>query len=95
MIETSPTSAELLLGIWSHLSPRRRIQLCLLFIVMFTSAGAELISLGTVLPFLAVLSDPALLWNQVLVRSLAVNVGFTQPNQLLLRLLSYLRLLQY
>jgi ATP-binding cassette, subfamily B, bacterial PglK len=46
----------LLLGIWGHLSRRRRIQLGLLLVVMLASGGAELVSLGAVLPFLAVLS---------------------------------------
>ena len=46
----------LLLGIWGHLSRRRRIQLGLLLVVMLASGGAELVSLGAVLQFLAVLS---------------------------------------
>ena len=39
---------------------RRRIQLGMLLIVMFASGAAELLSLGAVLPFLMVLSDPEL-----------------------------------
>ena len=34
---------------------------------MLASGGAELVSLGAVLPFLAVLSDPERLWQQPLV----------------------------
>ena len=47
----------LLLGIWTHLSHRRRVQLGLLLIMMLASGVAELVSLGAVLPFLAVLSN--------------------------------------
>lgn len=51
---------------------------------MLASGGAELVSLGAVLPFLAVLSDPQSLWQQPLVQALASRVGFTAANQLLL-----------
>ena len=53
----------LLLGIWGHLSSHRRIQIALLLIVMAASGLAELVSLGAVLPFLAVLSNPVRLWQ--------------------------------
>jgi len=42
------------------------------------------VSMGAVLPFLAVLSDPERLWQQPLVQALAGLVGFTQASQLLL-----------
>jgi ATP-binding cassette, subfamily B, bacterial PglK len=74
----------LLLGIWSHLSRRRRIQLGLLLVVMMASGGAELLSLGVVLPFLAALSDPERLWQQPLVHALAGLVGITAAGQMLL-----------
>lgn len=80
----SPSTRTLLHGIWGHLSRRRCIQLGLLLVVMLASGGAELVSLGTVLPFLAVLSDPERLWRQPLVQALSARVGFTTASQLLL-----------
>lgn len=74
----------LLLGIWGHLSRRRRIQLSLLLMVMFASGGAELLSLGAVLPFLSVLSYPERFWQQSLVQELAGWMGFTEARDLLL-----------
>lgn len=74
----------LLLGIWAHLSHRRRIQLGLLLLVMLASGGAELLSLGAVLPFLAVLSDPDRLSQQPLLQFLASRMGFSQAGELLL-----------
>ena len=74
----------LLLGIWTHLSHRRRVQLGLLLIMMLASGVAELVSLGAVLPFLAVLSNPERLWQQPLVQLLATQFGFTQAGDLLL-----------
>ena len=81
---TNQSTRTLLLGIWGHLSRRRRIQLGLLLVVMLASGGAELVSLGAVLPFLAVLSDPERLWQQPLVQALAGRVGFTEASELLL-----------
>jgi ABC-type multidrug transport system fused ATPase/permease subunit len=81
---TTTSTLTLLLGIWSHLSARRRVQLGLLLIIMFSSSAAELVSLGAVIPFLAVLSDPAPLWQNPLTRSLITRLGFTQTSHLLL-----------
>ncbi len=52
--------------------------------VMLASGVAELVSLGAVLPFLAVLTNPQQLWQQPLFQSLAARAGFTQASQLLL-----------
>ena len=80
-----PTSTRiLLLGIWGHLSNRRHLQLGLLLVVMLVSGGAELVALGSVLPFLAVLSNPEPLWQQPIVQDLSLRLGLTSSNQLLL-----------
>jgi ATP-binding cassette subfamily B protein len=71
-------------GIWGHLNRRRRLQLACLLLVMLASGGAELVSLGAVLPFLAVLSDPERLWQQPLIQAQAARVGFTEARDLLL-----------
>lgn len=82
--DTPQSITTLVLGIWGFLSRRRRIQLAVLLAVMLASGGAELISLGAVLPFLVVLSDPDRIWQQPLLRELAIRVGFTEATQLLL-----------
>ena len=82
--ERIPSTRTLLLGIWTHISRRRRIQLVLLLVVILASGVAELVSLGAVLPFLVVLSDPEQLWQQPVVQALAARVGFTQASELLL-----------
>lgn len=82
--DSSLSTRTLFQGIWGHLSRRRRLQLGLLLVVMLLSGVAEVVSLGAVLPFLAVLSDPQQLWKQPLVQDLAVRIGFTQVSELLL-----------
>ena len=82
----SESSRALLQGLWEHMSPRRQIQFGLLLLVMFVCGGAELVSLGAVLPFLTFLSDPEQMWQQPLVQVLASRVGFKQPTEILLPL---------
>lgn len=82
--ESVPSTRKLLLGIWGHLSRRHRLQLGFLLVLMLATGVAELLSLGAVLPFLAVLSDPQRLWQQPLVQQLSIKFGFTTANQLLL-----------
>ena len=82
--KTRSSTFNLLQGIWAHLNGLRRIQVRLLFVVMLASGAAELVSLGSVLPFLAVLSDPELLWQQPIVRNLAASHGLVEPSKLLL-----------
>ncbi len=85
MVSNSPPSTlSLLRRIWVHLSRRRRLQLAALLLVMLASGLAELVSLGAVLPFLAVLTNPQQLWQQPLIQSLALRVGYSQPQQLVL-----------
>ena len=76
------STLNLLFSIWRYLHLRRKIQFALLLVVMLTSGLAELISLGAVLPFLAVLSSPDQLWQQPWIQSLALSSGLTQSQQL-------------
>ncbi len=76
------STLSLLRRIWGHLSRRRRLQLAVLLLVMLASALAELVSLGAVLPFLAVLSNPQQLWQQPLIQALALGFRYSQPQQL-------------
>ena len=78
------STRSLLLGIWGNIGRRRRIQLALLLLVMIVSGIAELVSLGAVLPFLAVLSDPEQLWQHPLVQNLGMKVGINKSNDLIL-----------
>lgn len=84
VVDPSPSTNKLLRRIWAHLSRRRRLQLAALLLVMLASGLAELVSLGAVLPFLGVLTNPLKLWQQPLIHALALRVGYSQPLQLVL-----------
>lgn len=82
----SLSARSLLLRIWFQLRVRRRVQLAFLFLIMLVGGGLEIISLGAVLPFLTLLSNPNLLWQQSIIRKFATSVGLTQPQQLIIPL---------
>ena len=75
---------QLLLGLWSHVSQRRRRQLFALLLLMLASGVAEMFSLAAVLPFLAVLTSPEELWQVPVVQVFAAAVGISEARGLLL-----------
>ena len=77
------STRELLLGIAGHLTARRKGQLVFLSLVTLASAAAELLSLGSVLPFLAVLTEPEQLWKAVWMQQLASKLGWSSASELL------------
>lgn len=77
---------KLLRHLWRHLSGRRQLQfLALLGLVLF-SAFTEVLSLGAVLPFLAVLTAPERVFAYPLVANTAQAWGITSADQLVLPL---------
>lgn len=52
------TLMQLVQGFWGHLTGRRKQQLAILLILMILASFAEVLSLGAVLPFLGVLTQP-------------------------------------
>lgn len=70
--------------LWGHIQRRRRVQLALLVALMLLSSFAELLTIASLVPFLVALSDPAGLWRQPWVRSVAEIFGFNGPQQLIL-----------
>jgi ATP-binding cassette, subfamily B, bacterial PglK len=76
----------LIKDLWCHLSKHRQNQFILLFGLMLLSAFADVISLGAVVPFLAILVTPDVVFNYPFVASLALSWGFTSSDQLVLPL---------
>ena len=69
--------------IWNKLNRRRKYQCVLVLGLMIVSAFAEMISLGAVVPFLAVLTSPESVFKYPYVAKLATILGFTSSDQLL------------
>ncbi|WP_397411219.1 ABC transporter ATP-binding protein [Polaromonas sp.] len=77
---------DLLRDLWRHMSKRRQRQFSALLALMLVSAFAEVVSLGAVLPFLAVLTAPERMFNVPFVATAAKAWGISVPQQLLLPL---------
>lgn len=77
---------QLLSCLWNHISPRRRWQFWLLLILMLLTSFAEIISIGAVLPFLAVLTAPGRIFDHPAAQPLIQTLELTSANQLLLPL---------
>jgi len=82
----TPALPNLLARLWHHLSRRRQRQFVLLMVLMLVSAFAELVSLGAVLPFLGILTAPALVFKHPAVARAAAAWGITSADQLVLPL---------
>ena len=78
--------SKLLLRLWHKFSPHRRGQFFLLLILMLIASFAEILSIGTVLPFLAVLTSPERVFEHSVAQPFIKILGLTKPSQLLLPL---------
>lgn len=82
---TQPISY-LLQRLWRHLSLRRRGQFGLLLLLMLGVSLSEIVSIGAALPFLAVLTNPARVFEYSEIQPLLRWLNITSSNQILLPL---------
>jgi ABC-type multidrug transport system fused ATPase/permease subunit len=73
-------------ALWRHIRPKRRRQFALLFILMIAASFAEIVSIGAVLPFLAVLTQPQRVMEFTALQPLIAFFHIESSNQLLLPL---------
>jgi ABC-type multidrug transport system fused ATPase/permease subunit len=73
----------LLRRLWGHVSTRRRAQLGILLALTVVAALAEVLSIGAVLPFLAVLTAPEVVFTHPLAQPFIAALGLEAPGQLL------------
>jgi len=71
-------------SIWHHLKSRRKKQFSILLLLMLTASLAEVVSIGSVLPFLAVLTAPEQLYQHPLMQPLIQILELKSPDQLIL-----------
>jgi ATP-binding cassette, subfamily B, bacterial PglK len=64
-------------NLWIHINVERRLQLFFLFILMIVAALSEVISIGAIIPFLSVFSNPDIIFEnsnlQFLIKILNIN----------------------
>ncbi|MDP3086755.1 MAG: ABC transporter ATP-binding protein [Methylotenera sp.] len=85
MQSTQPIT-QLLSRLWQHINSRRRWQFGLLLILMILASFAEILSIGAVLPFLAVLTGPSRIFVHPAAQSFIKAFEISTADQLLLPL---------
>ncbi len=70
--------------LWSRINrPRKRQLFKLVFLIVFSSFS-EVVSLGAVVPFLIILTNPEKVYNQPFLREQFLNFGYSEPSGLIL-----------
>lgn len=72
--------------LWSHLSSRRKLQFWMLLVLMVVAPIMEIISIGSIVPFLSVLTSPDQLFENKHLQTLITFLNITESNQLILPL---------
>jgi ABC-type multidrug transport system fused ATPase/permease subunit len=83
---TQQSLLQLLHRLWYHISPRRRMQFGILFLLMILASLAEVVSIGAVLPFLGILTEPERVFDHPLAQPIIQVLDLNEPKQLLLPL---------
>lgn len=79
---TYKSTLSLILQIWKKLTKKRKLQLCVLLILIIASSFSELISLGAIIPFLTLLSNPDRILENIYVEKVANILKVTSTNDL-------------
>ena len=69
--------------LWPHFTTRRRTQFLLLLLLMLASSFAEMLSIGAIVPFLAVLTAPEKILTLPALQPLLQAAGLTDQDQFL------------
>ncbi|CAM8356314.1 MdlB ABC-type multidrug transport system, ATPase and permease components [Candidatus Methylopumilus planktonicus] len=83
---TNYSTRDLLKRLWIHIHPRRRRQFGLLLVLMLFASFTEILSIGAVLPFLAVLTAPERIFALPAIQPVIQVFKLTESAQLLMPL---------
>ena len=78
------STIKLIKSYWEQLNKKRKSQLKLLSFIMLLSGFFEMLSIGTVLPFLSALTNDNLLLKNVFLRNIFFTFGLTEKEELLI-----------
>ena len=82
MVEADRSIFRLLRDFVPHVSLRRRKQFVLLMLLMLLGAGAELVTIGAVIPFISVMADPESAFQFPLLQELFAALGWKNPEDI-------------
>ena len=78
--------SDLLKQLWRHITTRRRWQFAILLFLMVLASFSEILSIGAILPFLAILTSPVRVFEHPLAQPIIDFMGITSAHELLLPL---------
>jgi len=70
--------------LWAHIDKKRRKQCLMLVLFMVLASFAEVISISSVVPFLAVIANPEAVFNNTILNKLFIFLGLNNSKELLL-----------
>ena len=73
----------MVIGIWRHLPARRKMHIFLLLFLMLAASAAELVSIGMVVPFLGVLTEPSVVFDNRVLSPYLMYFGLNKADDLL------------
>lgn len=74
----------LIIRLIKQTNKKRRIEFIFLLLIMILSGLAEVVSLALVIPFIGLITNSELLWENNSIRELALVLGYSNPKELLL-----------
>nr|WP_235596823.1 ABC transporter ATP-binding protein [Leptospira alstonii] len=80
---TANNLTKLLFRLWNHLSTRRHKQYLLLLFLVVTTAFTEVMSIGTLVPFLTALTSPEVLFKLPIIQPIIHLLNITKADQLI------------
>ena len=65
-----------------HVRPRRRKQFLIVLLMMLVGAGAELVTIGSVIPFISLMADPETAFQFPFLQNLFSTLGWQRPESI-------------
>lgn len=78
---------KLLKRLWNVITLKRKRQLAIVVVLMLLASAAEVFSIGAVMPFLAVIAKPQVVFEHEYAQFFVNYLGLTEPNQLIFPLM--------
>ena len=86
-VKNSPKIIHSLLRLWSHINLRRRKQYILLLLLMIIASFAEVISIGSLIPFLGALANPEKIFSNEFLQPIIIFFDLHSSNEVVILLM--------
>ena len=73
-----------LFKLWSHFDSFRKRQFSIIVILIIATSFAEILSIGSILPFVSILLNPSILWSSEVSKNFINKFGINSNSELLI-----------